>query len=138
MVEQTHASPINVSGLRLFLLATLVAVLLNGQADVRAADWIQWAGNDRQGNWTETGILKAFPKGGLNFKWRTPIGSGYAGPVVWDGKVYTLDYKPVPETKTAEATERIVCLDEKTGKILWTDEWQTAYRVQMGSYATGP
>ncbi|MCH7671340.1 MAG: hypothetical protein IIB72_04160, partial [Proteobacteria bacterium] len=90
MVEQTHATPINVSGLRLFLFVTPVAVLLNGRTDVRAADWVQWAGNDRQGNWTETGILKEFPKDGLNFKWRTPIGSGYAGPVVWEGKVYAL------------------------------------------------
>ncbi|MCP3693392.1 MAG: pyrrolo-quinoline quinone, partial [Planctomycetaceae bacterium] len=30
-----------------------------------AEDWTQWAGNDRQCTWSETGILKSFPKEGL-------------------------------------------------------------------------
>ncbi len=29
-----------------------------------AADWTQWSGNDRQGNWDESGILDQFPEGG--------------------------------------------------------------------------
>ena len=40
-----------------------------------AEDWAQWAGNDRQCNWTETGILKKFPPDGLKLRWRRPIGS---------------------------------------------------------------
>lgn len=116
----------------------VIGVLAGNGAGVLAADWVQWAGNDRQGNWTETGILEKFPTGGLDFKWRTKIGSGYSGPVVAKGKVYVADYLPVKDTKTLEAIERIVCLDEKTGKILWTHDWETSYRVQMHSYATGP
>ena len=77
MVEKTYAAPVSASGLRLLLLVTLVAVLLIGQTDVRAADWVQWAGNDRQCNWNESGILKKFPEGGLKPSWSVPIGSGY-------------------------------------------------------------
>jgi len=103
-----------------------------------AEDWVQWAGNDRQCNWTETGILKKFPPDGLKIRWRTPIGSGYAGPVVSEGRVFTLDYVKKPGTTILEAIERVVCLDEQSGKILWTHEWETHYRRQMQSYATGP
>ena len=107
-------------------------------SNVSAEDWTQWAGNDRQGNWNETGILDRFPTEGLKPAWVVPIGSGYSGPVIANGKVYVLDYRPKPETKTLEAVERVLCLDEKSGEILWSHEWETHYRRQMHSYATGP
>lgn len=103
-----------------------------------AADWTQWAGNDRRCNWNETGILDKFPEAGLKPTWSVPIGSGYSGPVVSNGRVFVTDYRAKPETETLEALERVICLDELTGKILWTHEWETHYRRQLGSYATGP
>ena len=103
-----------------------------------ADDWTQWAGNDRLCNWNETGILKTFPKDGLKPVWSVPIGSGYSGPVVWQGRVFVTDYRPKPKTEILEAIERILCLDEKTGKQLWSHEWETHYRRQLHSYATGP
>ena len=103
-----------------------------------AEDWVQWAGNDRQGNWTESGILSTFPKDGLKPTWVVPVGSGYAGPVVADGRVYVTDYRPKGDTELLEAVERAICLDEQTGEILWSHEWETHYRRQMQSYATGP
>jgi outer membrane protein assembly factor BamB len=70
--------------------------------------------------------------------WSVPIGSGYSGPVVWEGRVFVTDYRPKPGTRILEAIERVLCLDEQTGEILWTHEWQTHYRRQLRSYATGP
>jgi outer membrane protein assembly factor BamB len=107
-------------------------------AAVFAEDWTQWAGNDRQCNWNETGILDKFPAGGLSPAWSVPIGSGYSGPVVSDGRVYVMDYQPKPGSEILEAIERVLCLDEQTGKILWTQQWETHYRRQLQSYATGP
>jgi outer membrane protein assembly factor BamB len=103
-----------------------------------AEDWTQWAGNDRQGTWNETGILKQFPAGGLKPTWSAAIGSGYSGPVVWKGRVYVTDYRPKPGTRILEAVERVLCLDEESGEILWTHQWETHYRRQLQSYATGP
>ena len=116
----------------------LFAFLLVTPGLLVADDWTQWAGNDRLCNWNETGILKTFPKEGLKPVWSVPIGSGYSGPVVWQGRVYVTDYRPKPETKLLEAIERVLCLDEKTGKKLWSHEWETHYRRQLHSYATGP
>ena len=66
------------------------------------------------------------------------IGAGYSGPVVAQGKVVTMDYLPKPETTSAEAIERVICLDENTGEVLWTSDLKTHYREVMGSYRTGP
>lgn len=105
---------------------------------VVAEDWTQWGGNDRLNHWDETGILDRFPRDGLEPVWKVEIGSGYSGPVVSDGRVFVMDYRPKPKTEVLEAIERILCLDENTGVELWSHEWETHYRRQLQSYATGP
>lgn len=119
------------------LLLVLTAILLQvnqGSAD----DWTQWAGNDRLCVWKETEILDKFPAEGLQPVWTLPIGSGYSGPAVADGRVFVTDYRPKPDTRILEAVERVLCLDEETGNILWQHEYETHYRRQLQSYATGP
>jgi outer membrane protein assembly factor BamB len=119
-------------------IALTKLLLLVACVSASADDWTQWAGNDRQCIWHETGILKEFPKDGLTPAWSVPIGSGYSGPVVWQGRVFVTDYRPKPGTRILEAIERVLCLDEQSGEILWTHEWETHYRRQLHSYATGP
>ena len=119
-------------------IATLNLLFLVAIASASADDWTQWAGNDRQCTWNDTGILKKFPADGLKPTWSTSIGSGYSGPVVSQGRVFVTDYRPKPGTRILEAIERVLCLDEESGEILWTHEWETHYRRQLHSYATGP
>ena len=38
---------------------------------VRADDWPQWLGPDRDGIWKEEGIIEKFPEGGPDVLWRT-------------------------------------------------------------------
>ena len=101
----------------------------------RAEDWPEWRGRGRLGVWKETGILEAFPQQGLAIKWRTPIKGGFAGPAVADGRVYLVDFTP---TQGMKGIERVLCLEEKTGKALWTREWETDYTGLMRTYAIGP
>jgi len=101
-------------------------------------DWSQWRGVERQGIWHEDGIIDQFPDDGLKVKWRVPIGSGYAGPAVANGRVFALDWTEDASSRTLDGTERLLVLDEETGGELWTAEWQTSYRALMGSYAIGP
>ena len=95
---------------------TIVLMVLIVVGSAAAGDWTQWAGNERQCLWQETGILEEFPADGLKVTWSVPIGSGYSGPVVSDGRVFVTDYRPQPETKILEAIERVICLDEQTGE----------------------
>jgi outer membrane protein assembly factor BamB len=103
-----------------------------------AEDWPEWRGKGRRGVWSETGLVESFPDGGLPVVWRVPISSGYAGPAVADGRVYVLDWTKKADTRTMEGAERLLCLDEATGKTLWTREWPVSYAAIMASYAIGP
>ncbi len=95
-----------------------------------ADDWPQWGGPQRDGVWRETGIIEKFPTEGLLPRvWSTPIEEGYAGPAVADGRVYVTDYQ------RAARKERVLCLDEETGKILWTHAYTVIYKI---SYPAGP
>jgi outer membrane protein assembly factor BamB len=112
---------------------------------VMADDWPQWFGPQRDAVWRETGIVDKFPEGGPKVLWRTPIGEGYSGPAVSGGKVYVTDRVLDKGTKNPEnafdtktsvpGNERVLCLDEKDGKILWKHEYPAAYQI---SYAAGP
>ena len=122
-------------GLLVFALGCALFVLTT---TVQGNDWPEWRGAGRLGLWTEIGILDRFPDDGLEFTWRVPIRSGFAGPAVADGRVFVLDYLETPGSRTMDGTERLVCLDEETGEALWTHEWATTYRMLMSTYATGP
>ncbi len=102
-----------------------------------AEDWPEWRGAGRLGVWTETGILEEFPAGGLTATWRAPIRGGYAGPSVADGRVFVTDGRRADPRSTA-AVERLLALDETTGEVLWTREWDTNYAGLQLIYATGP
>ena len=113
-------------------LAVLVAVT---STHLRADDWPEWRGKGRLGVWNETGIVDKFPAGGPPVKWRTPVNSGYAGPAVADGRVFVTDSRRI---KANQAIERAIALDENTGRILWTKEWETDYTGMQLVYAIGP
>src|SRR5690349_1699851 len=61
-----------------------------------ADDWPQWLGPQRDGVWRETGIIDRFPATGPVIRWRTPIGAGYSGPAVAQGRVFITDRKLPP------------------------------------------
>ena len=116
----------------------LVALALAASAAPLAAeDWPEWRGAGRRGVWHETGILDQFPAGGLAATWRVPVGGGYAGPAVADGRVFVTDARRADPRSTA-VVERLLALDEATGAVLWTREWETNYAGLQLIYATGP
>ena len=90
----------------------------------RADDWPQWRGANRDGIWSETGVLQSFPPAGLKVRWRAPVGAGLSSPVVAQGRVFITDAivkeKPI-------AWERVECFDEKNGHLLWTHQYEAKY-----------
>jgi outer membrane protein assembly factor BamB len=121
------------------LIATLGLV-----APVIADDWPQWMGPERDGVWREEGIVETLPVGDDRVLWRVPIGGGYAGPAVVGERVYVTDKQLVGDARdpdnpfqrgSANATERVLCLDAVTGKVIWKYEYPCPYTV---SYPAGP
>ena len=102
------------------LLATLISLAPPALAD----DWPEFRGEGRQGVWRETGLLETFPADGLKVRWRTPVKAGYSGPTVADGRVFVTDWEP---RQGLHGIERALALDEATGEILWTVEWEADY-----------
>jgi len=121
---------------------TTLALVLLTAAVGRADDWPNWMGLKRDNVWRETGILDTFPAGGPKVVWQTPIAGGFASPAVSGGKVYVTDYVTAADVQVDNfdrnefsGTERVLCLDEKTGKELWKHEYPVKYTV---SYPAGP
>jgi outer membrane protein assembly factor BamB len=113
-------------------------------ATLQADDWPQWLGPRRDSVWRETGILDKFPPGGPKLLWRTPLGAGYTGPAVAGGKVFVMDRIPASGSKVntssfapagGPGTERVLCLDAQSGRILWKHEYECRYRIM---YPLGP
>jgi outer membrane protein assembly factor BamB len=109
-----------------------------------ADDWPQWLGPQRDGGWREEGILVRFPPSGPTVRWRVPAGAGYAGPAVAGNRVYLTDYVAKGGAKLPPSgftrgrfpgVERVRCLDDATGKVVWTHEYDCTYTI---SYPAGP
>ena len=141
----------------LFFKTLVLGLIAAGPVStICADDWPQWLGPGRDGVWNEEGILDQFPEDGPTLKWKVPIAGGYCGPAVANGKVFVCDWV---ETKSDDdpkslhkgqlprnpnfirrlkaGTERVLCLDEKTGQILWEHKYDCPY-TSAGSYAIGP
>src|SRR6266446_4080680 len=130
------------SAFSLLLIAGAFAFGLGDSA--RADDWPQWLGPKRDGVWRETGIVDKFPEGGPKVRWRQKIGPGYSSPAVAQGRVYLMDRELAPDAKkpandfargNIPGKERIICLNEADGAVLWTKEYDCPYTI---SYASGP
>ena len=124
-------------------VAIALLVTASSIAPTDADDWPQWFGPQRDGVWRETGIVDRLPDA-PDYRWRVPIGAGYAGPAVANGRVFVTDRQLASNASNPEdpfqtgriaGTERVICLDEKTGEQLWLHEYDCPYTV---SYAAGP
>ena len=99
-----------------------------------AENWPAWRGPRGDGTSHETNIPFHW-SATANVAWKTELpGSGHASPVVWGNRLFTV-------AALAETEERLLlCLDRKTGKILWR---KTVVRSplekkhSLNSYASG-
>ena len=97
----------------------------------KSQDWPDWRGVNRDGTWTETGVVDKFNSQSLVPVWSVPIGSGYSGATVSKGKVYITDL-----IKKPSQTEGVLCFDEKTGEKIWEFRYPCEY-TGVG-YPAGP
>lgn len=118
-------------------------------------EWPQWLGPNREPVWHASGIVESFPNAGPPLRWKAPIGGGYSGPAVAKGRVFVMDRvsnikldegKPLHQSPPKNAnflrrllpgSERVVCLDEQTGKTLWVHQYECPYST-VALYAIGP
>jgi outer membrane protein assembly factor BamB len=94
----------------------LLLLLLHGTSS--SSDWPQWRGPNRNGVWTETGILSSFPATGLVAKWKAPVGFGFSSPIISNGRLYLSDLV----VEKPKVHERVLCFNARSGKRIWMTE----------------
>lgn len=87
-----------------------------------ASDWPQWRGPNRDGAWTESGILSSFPSAGLVPKCKVTVGFGYSSPIIANGMLYLSDL--VVEKRNVH--ERVLCFNARSGKRVWLTQHDTS------------
>src|SRR5437879_1983325 len=98
----------------------ILLLLIHGR--LVASDWPQWRGPNRDGVWTESGILSSFPSTGLVLKLQVPAGFGYSSPIIADGMLYLSDLvveKPIVH-------ERVLGFNARSGKQLWITQYDAS------------
>ena len=134
-----------------------IALAIITTSNVFADDWPQWLGPNREPVWRETDIVNTLPKIGPPLRWKAPVGGGYSGPAVAGGRVYLMDrvsevgdlksgkFIPGPNPfnndnfvrRLLPGKERVICLDEANGNVVWTHEYDCPY-TSVAKYAIGP
>jgi len=95
-----------------FLVCAVALMICAKHAFCSANDWPQWRGPDRTGLSKETGLLQSWPEGGPKRLWvYDKGGSGYSGPAIVQGKLFTMG--------TRDGAEVLLSLDANTGQELW-------------------
>ena len=94
-------------------LTLVVMFVLIASCVCLAIDWPQYLGPGRNAISTETGIKRSWDNGAPDVLWTFPLGEGFGGPAVSDGKIYVLD-------RIGNEQDILRCLDLATGKEHWT------------------
>lgn len=96
---------------------TLIAILV-AWTGASAGDWSHWRGPEQNGVARDRDLPDKFSlkadDPNSNVVWRAPVG-GRTTPIVQGGRVYLIN--KVGEGLSEQ--ERIMCLDDKDGKVLW-------------------
>ena len=103
----------------------LAAALVIGGATLLAGDVLRFRGENSQGRFEETGLMKAWPQEGLTPKWTyTGLGEGWSSPIKVGNRLY------ITGSDMNEKKEMVVCLDPD-GKKVWQTStgarWERAY-----------
>ncbi len=115
---------------RILLTASL---LLAFPAAAPAEDWPHWRGPRLDGTSAETGLPVKW-SATENVAWKTPIpGTGHSSPIVHGDRVF------VTSALVQEQKRVLLCLDRKTGKVLWKRdvvETPAEPKHKLNSYAS--
>ena len=107
-----------------FTVFLVVSALLCGVSTVTATEWPQWRGLNRDGVSNEVGLLKEWSSEVPKVLWKIPLGEGFSGISVSQGRVYTMFSKGNDEF--------IVCLNATDGEEIWRFRSDKNYHEGQG------
>ena len=108
--------------MRFFLLAS--ALLLAAAGPVRADDWPQFLGPNRDGVSREKGLNLDWNRQPPKMLWKQPLGGGFSSMAVVGKRVYTMANR--------KDRDYVVCLNADDGKEIWAFDAAPRYIDQQG------
>ena len=96
-----------------------------------ASDWLRIYGPSGNSTSDQKGLLRTWPEGGPKVLWTAPLGAGFGGPAVKDGKVYLLD-------RNEEVGDKLRVLELSSGKELWTFAYDAPGQFMFAGSRTTP
>ena len=109
---------------RFTVFLVVSALLCSGILTASAAEWPQWRGPNRDGVSGEVGLLKEWSPNGPKVLWKVPLGEGFSGISVSQGRVYTMF--------SEGNDEFVVCLDATDGEEIWRFRSDKNYHEGQG------
>lgn len=95
-----------------YLFAVIITLFIFACPIIKAQDWPQFLGPDRDSKSPQKGLLRSWPEEGPEVLWSVNVGIGYGGPVVKNGNVYLLD-------RDDEIGDIMRCFNLQTGEERW-------------------
>lgn len=105
-------------------IALAIVVVILACRNSQAGDWPQFLGPARNSTSPEKGLLRSWPASGPEVLWTIPVGRGYGGPIVKEGRVYVLD-------RDDEVGERLRCIRLADGQGLWDYDYDAPGTVMF-------
>ncbi|HVQ29229.1 MAG TPA: PQQ-binding-like beta-propeller repeat protein, partial [Vicinamibacteria bacterium] len=96
-----------------------------------ASDWLRIYGPSGNSTSDQKGLLRTWPEGGPKVLWTAPLGAGFGGPAVKDGKVYLLD-------RNEEVGDKLRVLELSSGKELWSFAYDAPGQFMFAGSRTTP
>src|SRR5881396_1202093 len=113
--------------MRHMILLTVFTITIAAQSTV--IDWPQFLGPERNGVYRGPALAEKWAAGGPRVVWQKPVGQGFSGPVVAQGRVIL--FHRVSNREVVES------LDARTGTSQWQYGYPTSYRDDFG-FDEGP
>ncbi len=104
-----------------------------GQPVSLPGSWPGFLGANRSGTSTETaGLARSWDSSGLRELWSLDVGEGYAGPAVFNGRVFLMDYDQ------AKRQSALRCISLADGREIWRYAYALTVKRNHGMSRTVP
>jgi len=114
--------PANDSGLMVEIKIGEIFTQFTSETSDLKGKWVRFRGAESDNiNKENTKLINTFGAAGPKIKWSVNLGEGHAAPVIFNGKVYLLDY--IEEKKM----DALRCFSLESG----TELWQRGYKIHV-------
>lgn len=97
-------------------------------------DWTMWRGSDMTGVSLEKNVPDKWSPKGENLLWMKPEYASRSTPIIMNGKLYTVCRH---EPETTKEGEKTVCLDAKTGELIWESVHNVYLQMHLQNESVG-